>query len=150
MTVRILSLLFALGLYTHSPLVGAEALFNGSSLDGWEGDPKFWSVQDGAITGESTPTNPCKKSTYLAYTGKEFANFELTLSYRLIAEQKGNSGIQYRSQGLADGRAKGYQADLDADHSYTGIGGHVTVHTWQILDFVSSVIGFGYWSLDDD
>ena len=31
-----------------------------------------------------------------------------------------------------------------------GIGGHVTVHTWQIIDFVSSVIGFGYWSLDDD
>jgi hypothetical protein len=31
-----------------------------------------------------------------------------------------------------------------------GIGGHVTVHTWQILDFVSSVIGFGYWSLDND
>ncbi len=31
-----------------------------------------------------------------------------------------------------------------------GWGGHVTVHTWDIFDFVSSIIGGGFWSLDDD
>ncbi|RME95784.1 MAG: hypothetical protein D6766_02335, partial [Verrucomicrobia bacterium] len=26
-------------------------LFNGRDLTGWKGDPRFWSVEEGAITG---------------------------------------------------------------------------------------------------
>ena len=29
---------------------GFTPIFNGQNLDGWSGDPKFWSVEDGAIT----------------------------------------------------------------------------------------------------
>ena len=32
----------------------AIQLFDGKTLDGWDGDPKFWSVEDGAITGRTT------------------------------------------------------------------------------------------------
>src|SRR5688572_16161551 len=29
----------------------AKELFNGKDLSGWDGDQKFWTVEDGAITG---------------------------------------------------------------------------------------------------
>lgn len=29
-----------------------ETLFDGKTLEGWDGDPKTWSVKDGAITGD--------------------------------------------------------------------------------------------------
>ena len=37
---------------------GFRAIFDGKTLAGWDGDPRFWSVQDGAITGETTKENP--------------------------------------------------------------------------------------------
>ena len=37
---------------------GYVSLFDGVSLKGWDGNPKFWRVEDGAIVGESTPANP--------------------------------------------------------------------------------------------
>ena len=33
---------------------GSQNLFNGKDLSGWNGNPKLWSVQDGAITGQTT------------------------------------------------------------------------------------------------
>ncbi len=35
-------------------LPGFVSLFNGRDLAGWEGDPRVWSVRDGAITGQTT------------------------------------------------------------------------------------------------
>ena len=43
------------------------ALFDGKSLDGWDGNPKFWSVEDGAITGQTTKENPTKGNTFLIW-----------------------------------------------------------------------------------
>ena len=37
---------------------GYLPLFDGVSLKGWDGNPKFWRVENGAIVGESTPANP--------------------------------------------------------------------------------------------
>ena len=31
---------------------GMRRIFNGKDLSGWDGDPKLWSVKDGAIRGE--------------------------------------------------------------------------------------------------
>src|SRR5262245_23477823 len=31
-----------------------------------------------------------------------------------------------------------------------GLGAEATLHTWEVVDFVSSVVGLGFWSLDDD
>ena len=47
---------------------GYVSLFDGVSLKGWDGNPKFWRVEDGAIVGESTPTNPSGNS-YIVYRG---------------------------------------------------------------------------------
>ena len=45
-----LTLLLALA----APLAAAEtqSLFNGRTLEGWDGNPAAWRVEDGAITGE--------------------------------------------------------------------------------------------------
>jgi putative heme-binding domain-containing protein len=98
---------------------GFELLFDGKSLDGWHGDLRYWSVQDGAITGSSEKIK-LEKSTYL-YSEKSSDNFELHFKYRINSEW-GNSGVQYRSR-VKDPRKytiEGYQADI-AVEKYNGI-----------------------------
>ena len=93
--------------------------FDGKTLDGWDGDRSFWSVQDGAIVGKSTAEHPLPASAYIVWSGDMPQDFDLRAKVLITA---GNSGIQYRSHRV-DGRADmaGFQADLDADNSYTGI-----------------------------
>jgi hypothetical protein len=74
---------------------GYVPLFDGVSLKGWDGNPKFWRVEDGAIVGESTVERPSGNS-YLAYRGVEAHDFTLTLDIKV--EGPGGSGIQYRSK----------------------------------------------------
>ena len=56
-----------------------KSLFDGKTLTGWDGDLKFWSVQDGAITGKTTPENPTKGNTFLIWKGGEVEAFDITL-----------------------------------------------------------------------
>jgi hypothetical protein len=74
---------------------GYVSLFDGVSLKGWDGNPKFWRVENGAIVGESTPQNPSGNS-YIAYRGIEAKDF--TLKFEIKVEGSGGSGIQYRSK----------------------------------------------------
>jgi hypothetical protein len=95
----------------------AQSLFDGKTLAGWEGKEQFWSVEDGAITGQTTPDNPTKGNTFLRWKG-ELGDFELTLKFRIVG---GNSGIQYRSKHVGDNVVAGYQADIDSGTRYIGI-----------------------------
>ena len=52
-------------------------MFDGKTLKGWDGDPKFWSVEDGAITGKTTEENKTKGNTFCIWTGGDADNFEL-------------------------------------------------------------------------
>jgi len=74
---------------------GYVSLFDGVSLKGWDGNPKFWRVEDGAIVGESTPTNPSGNS-YIVY--RDLVAKDFTLKFEIKVEGNGGSGIQYRSQ----------------------------------------------------
>jgi hypothetical protein len=96
---------------------GFVPIFNGKNLSGWEGEEGFWSVQDGAITGETTPENPCGPATYLMWRGGKAADFELRFAYRIFS---GNSGVQFRSRDLENRDIAGYQADFDAPNQWTG------------------------------
>jgi hypothetical protein len=103
---------------------GFQSLFNGKDLTGWAGRPNHWSVQDGAITGLTASNNPAKGNNFLV-ARKDGANlvvgdFELRFAYKFSGEW-GNSGVQYRSQALPDFVVHGYQADLEAGPTYTGI-----------------------------
>ncbi len=96
---------------------GYIPIFNGKDLTGWEGEEGFWSVEDGAITGATTPENPVQHSTYLRWQDGKVADFELRFSYRIPA---GNSGVQFRSRPLEKWDVAGYQADFDAPNQWTG------------------------------
>jgi hypothetical protein len=97
---------------------GFQSIFDGKTLKGWEGNLDFWSVQDGAITGQTTAAKKLPKNTFLIWKGGQTADFELRLKFRI---EVGNSGIQYRSEHLGDYVVKGYQADIDAKMRYMGI-----------------------------
>lgn len=97
---------------------GFVELFDGKTLDGWEGDTDYWSVQDGIIVGEITEDRPLKRNTFLIWRGGEVADFELTLEYRV--SEGANSGIQYRSQETENFGVKGYQADIEHGPRWTG------------------------------
>lgn len=74
---------------------GYVPLFDGKALDKWDGNPKFWRVEDSTIVGESTEQNPSGNS-YLVYRGMKAKDF--TLKLKIKVEGDGGSGIQYRSQ----------------------------------------------------
>jgi hypothetical protein len=93
-----------------------ETIFDGKSLDGWRGKSQFWSVRDGAITGETTEKNPTDGNTFLIFQDK-VVDFELRLKVKI---QSGNSGIQYRSVDLGNSVVHGYQADFDATKAFLG------------------------------
>ncbi len=94
------------------------SLFDGETLKGWDGDPKLWRVEDGAITGETSADDPIGYNSFLTWTRGEVDDFELRLEYRIFS---GNSGIQVRSFALDKPHAVGgYQADIDAEGKWSG------------------------------
>lgn len=94
-------------------------LFNGKDLEGWDGNPAVWSVEDGVLVGRTTE-HPIDANTFLIWKEKAPSSFRLTLEYRI---EGGNSGIQYRSKVIDPKKwiVGGYQADIDSAGVYTGI-----------------------------
>jgi serine/threonine protein kinase len=62
---------------TKDPLGGTvpSAFFNGKDLTGFEGDPKVWTVEGGAIVGKRI-----NSSVQLLTTGRRYSDFELSFS----------------------------------------------------------------------
>ena len=127
--------------------VGWVQIFDGKTLENWDGPSDVWHVEDGAIVGISTTEHP-SGTTNIIWRGGEPANFELKLEMKLEGEGA-NGGVQYRSTtvapelrplplGLSDEQKKraeenrelvekhakwnlrGYQADFDFGNKYTG------------------------------
>ncbi len=99
---------------------GYQSIFDSKTLNGWDGDPQVWRVEDGVIIGESTAEKPIKVNTFLIWRVGQPKDFDLKVDYRINST---NSGIQYRSVELPDvGKwvLKGYQADIDFQNQYTG------------------------------
>lgn len=85
-------------------------LFDGRSLDQWEGDLRFFRVEENSIVGgtldERVPHN------FFLRHKHSYADFELRLQFRLFGEST-NAGIQLRSRRIPDHHEMiGYQADL--------------------------------------
>lgn len=104
-----------------APIVesGYQSLFDGKTMKGWDGDPEFWRVEDGALVGQTTTEKQPKQNTFLIWRGGTPGDFELRLDFKLTGF---NSGIQYRSIELPDIKwaMKGYQFDMDGEQRYTG------------------------------
>ena len=108
---------------------GWRTLFNGRDLDGWNGDPKLWSVRDGVIHGETTPEHKANGNTFLIAEDLVLEDFELELSFRCNATN--NSGIQYRSKHITDGNPKnpwvvrGYQHEIRNETKLPNVAGFI-------------------------
>lgn len=94
-----------------------QPLLDGKTLAGWEGDPRYWSVRDGVLTGESSATQPLAQTTWLVWRGGTVRDFEFSTEYRL---QGGNSGVQFRSEARANYQVAGLQADLEDGPNWSG------------------------------
>ncbi len=104
---------------------GFQSIFDGKTLNGWDGDSKYWRVEDGVMVGEITPDTVIKSNTFIIWKGGEPADFELKVDYRITAG--GNSGVNYRSVVVEDKvtpgnrfAMRGYQCDIDGKNQYTG------------------------------
>ena len=118
---------------SHLSENGFTRIFDGKTLDGWDGDLTYWSVKDGAIVGEITPETVLERNTFLIWREGTTGDFELKLEYRI--SEDGNSGIQYRSYeepGLPLAM-KGYQFDIDGKGQWTGQNYQEKVRTFLAL-----------------
>ncbi|MGB7344893.1 MAG: DUF1080 domain-containing protein [Pirellulaceae bacterium] len=122
----LLALTLVVGLLSATPASAKEGdgfkpLFDGKSMEGWSGNPKFWSIEDGAITGITTPDNVTEGNTFCVFKDEMGGDFELVFDFRIEGH---NSGVQYRSFRLEGGadewRIGGYQADMDAAKQWAG------------------------------
>ncbi len=92
---------------------GFYPIFDGKTLDDWEGDPTYWRVEDGVLVGEVTEETVLRRNSFIIWRGGEPDDFELKVEYRVTGE--GNSGLSYRNIQLMDApwSLSGYQADID-------------------------------------
>ena len=100
----------AVALTPEEQAEGFVALFDGKTLEGWDGDLRLWSVQEGVIRGQTTPENPAKGNTFIVWRGGKVKDFVLKIQFRI---QNGNSGIQYRSKEVSKWVMSGYQAEVE-------------------------------------
>ncbi len=56
---------------------GFESIFDGETLNGWDGDSTYWRVENGILVGEITSETLLKKNTFVIWKGGEPADFEL-------------------------------------------------------------------------
>lgn len=97
---------------SNAPDDGWTDLFNGKDLTGWKqlnGEAKYEAV-DGMIVGTTVANTP---NSFLC-TEQDYSDFVLELEMLLVDDF--NSGMQFRSQSLADynnGRVHGYQCEVD-------------------------------------
>jgi len=99
---------------------GFVPIFDGKTLDGWDGNPKFWRIEDGAVTGQTTKENPTTGNTFIIWRKGQPGDFELRFEFRMFG---GNSGVQYRSFEIEKAGkwvCGGYQYDIDAASQWTG------------------------------
>jgi hypothetical protein len=93
-------------------------LFDGKSLDGWEGYQDLWSIKDGVIVAKNT--EPLKYSTYLLTKGK-YSDFRLTFACKLLPGSEMHSGVSFWGEvwPKADGKVTDPKKDR-SEYTYKG------------------------------
>ena len=95
-------------------------IFNDKTLDGWKApDMSYFSVEDGAITGQTTREHNPPENQFIVWQGGTVDDFELKFKFRLFGP-KANSGMQFRSRVKERGLVHGYQADMATAGPYLG------------------------------
>lgn len=111
--------LLILGNFQSTALRAAEgdgiALFDGRTLNGWEGNTENWRAEAGAIVAGALDRKQ-PHNEFLATT-REFGNFKLRLQYKIEGSNGFvNGGVQFWSRRVPNNfEVSGYQADLGAN-----------------------------------
>tara|TARA_Y100001934_G_scaffold139289_1_gene168040 strand:+ start:2598 stop:3242 length:645 start_codon:yes stop_codon:yes gene_type:complete len=106
-----------------------RSIFNGKDLKGWDGDPELWSVKNGTIRGETTKEKKANGNTFLIWKGGRTKNFDLRMSFRVSSVN--NSGIQYRSRHVTEGKVRnkwvvrGYQHEIRNSDKLPNVAGFI-------------------------
>ena len=119
-----------------TPPEGFHVIFNGVDLSEWDGNPAYWSVKDGCLTGVTDGS--LSHNRFIVWKGGELKNFELRVMVKVTAG--GNSGLNYRSEArpdLGEEVVTGYQCDVVPGHAdYDGMlyeerGRRILAHTGE-------------------
>lgn len=101
---------------------GFVPIFDGKTLDGWQPRAEgFWTVSNGAITGETTKEKPAPVNQFITWKNGIVKDFELKLKFRFTGTPAANAGVQIRSKVDKDGHVVGYQADMNKAGQYIGM-----------------------------
>jgi hypothetical protein len=92
-------------------------LFDGKTLEGWEGYTDLWSVKDGIIVAKTDKA--LKYSTYLL-TKNKYTDFRLTFSNKLVKDEM-HSGVAFWGEvwPKADGKVTDPKTDR-SEYTYKG------------------------------
>ena len=89
----------------YTDRTGWTQIFDGKTLNNWDGNPEVWKVEDGAITAANWPERRVG-TTYIIWRGGEPGDFELKLEVK--ADYDVHGGVFYRSAiGTEPARAGG-------------------------------------------
>ncbi len=113
-SIALALLLSALAL--HADEKGFTPIFNGKDLAGWDVQPGMWEVRNGEIWC----TGKAKEKNWLIWRREQPADFILRLEFRW---DKGNSGVQVRSDDLGKWQVFGYQVEV-AEQKKMGLWHH--------------------------
>ncbi len=106
---------------TKPDSAGFVRVFDGKTLRHWSGDPQFWSVEEGALTGKTDGN--LKMNRFITWKDSTIRNFDLRVKVKVTAG--GNSGLQYRGKSRPDlglDIVTGYQCDVVANNpNYNGM-----------------------------
>jgi hypothetical protein len=90
---------------------GPGSLFDGKTLNGWEGNQALFRIEGGAIVG-GTLAAKIARNEFLCTT-REFRDFELRLKVKLLGGDQANAGVQFRTSRIPNHHeVSGFQADM--------------------------------------
>lgn len=93
--------------------IGPASLFDGKTFNGWEGNLALFRIESGAIVAGTLAAN-IERNEFLCTT-REFKDFELRLSVKLLGGDKANAGVQFRTKRIPNHHeVSGFQADMGA------------------------------------
>ena len=101
---------------------GFTPLFNGADFSGWEGNLKYFRIEDGIIKA-GTLKKPIPRNEFLC-TIKDYSDFELRFQVKTTTGDikpygYENGGIQFRSRRVPNhNEVSGYQADVGFELNY--------------------------------
>jgi hypothetical protein len=73
-----------------SAICAETPIFNGRDLNGWSGDPRLWSVENGVIVGRTDDKGRVVKvNTFLIYQKEIPGDFQFSYKARVSGQQLG-------------------------------------------------------------